>query len=102
MDRQHAEVVAAPVRWLHLPGVSGPLNLGLVRDIFFGINPDTMIPSCRITMAYSDLSGWPVEHTVDDPAVMSGLRNLMAHESVWIHGGASSVDPPIAPGCGIY
>ncbi len=75
---------AHTIRWLHLPGVSGALNLCLVRDIFFGFNLDTQTPSCQIVMAYNDLSGWPVTHTIDDPAVMSGLRDLRARESVWM------------------
>ncbi len=81
-------------RWLHIPGVSGPINLCLVRDIFFGLNLDTQTPSCRLIMAYNDLNGWPVTHTIDDPAIMRGLRELMTRESVWIHDGAPSVDPP--------
>ncbi len=94
MDRQHAEVVAAPVRWLHLPGVSGPLNLGLVRDIFFGINPDTMIPSCHLVMAYTDGRDWPVRHIINDPATINVLRSLIARESAWIYDGTLSVTPP--------
>lgn len=71
-------------RWLHLPSVSSPINLCLVRDIVFGLNIETQALRCSVVMAYNDLSGWPVTHTIDDPAIMRSLRELMTRESVWI------------------
>jgi len=86
--------IAHTPRWLHVPGISGALNLCLVRDIFFGINLETQTTSCEIVMAYKDLNGWPVRHTIRDPAIIRGLRDLRTRESVWFHDGAFSADPP--------
>jgi len=92
-DTEDRVAAGHSVRWLHLPGVSGSLNLCLVRDIVFGLNLETQALSCSVVMAYNDLSGWPVTHTIDDPAIMRGLRELMTRESVWIHDGAPSTEP---------